>query len=55
MKAKDKKALEIVGNYVAKAIFKSMEIESTDWKVQKVNAELTKIAYLIDEINEQAE
>lgn len=55
MKAKDKKALEIVKNYVVKAIYKSMEIESTDWKVSKVNAELTKVASLIDEINSQAE
>lgn len=50
MDAKERKKLEVIRNYIEKAIWKSMEIQTDDWKIQKVNSELTKLIGLIDEI-----
>ena len=50
MKAKERKQIEVLRNYIEKAIWKSMEIQTDDWKIKKVNAELTKLINLIDEV-----
>ena len=50
MKAKERKRLEVLRNYIAKAIWKSMVIETDNWKIKKVNAELTKLIALVDEV-----
>lgn len=50
MKAKERKQLEVLRNYIEKAIWKSMEIETDNWKIKKVNAELTKLIALVDEV-----
>lgn len=50
MNAKQRKQLEVLRNYIVKAIWKSMEIETDNWKIKKVNAELTKLVSLIDEV-----
>lgn len=52
MTAKERKQLEVLRNYMVKAIWKSMEIESDNWKIKKVNAELTSLVSLIDEVME---
>lgn len=50
MNAKERKQLEVLRNYIVKAIWKSMEIETDNWKIQKVNAELTQLVSLLDEV-----
>lgn len=50
MNAKERKQLEVLRNYIVKAIFKSAEIQTDNWKIQKVNAELTRLVDLIDEV-----
>lgn len=50
MNAKERKQLEVLRNYIVKAIWKSMEIQTDNWKIQKVNAELTRLIDLIDEV-----
>lgn len=50
MNAKQRKQLEVLRNYIVKAIWKSMEIETDNWRIKKVNAELTKLVSLIDEV-----
>lgn len=50
MKAKERKQLEVLRNYIEKAIWKSMEIETDNWKIKKINAELTKLIALVDEV-----
>ena len=50
MKVKERKQLEVLRNYIEKAIWKSMEIETDNWKIKKVNAELTELIKLIDEV-----
>lgn len=50
MDAKERKKLEVIRNYIEKAIWKSMEIQTDDWKINKVNSELIKLIGLIDEI-----
>ena len=50
MTAKERKQIEVLRNYIEKAIWKSMEIQTDDWKIKKVNAELTKLIALIDEV-----
>lgn len=50
MNAKQRKQLEVLRNYIVKAIWKSMEIDTDNWKIKKVNAELTKLVSLIDEV-----
>ena len=52
MNSEERKQLEILKNYIIKAIYKSMEIQTDNWKIQKVNAELTKLVSLIDEVME---
>lgn len=52
MNSKERKQLEVLKNYIIKAIYKSMEIQTDNWKIQKVNAELTKLVGLIDEVME---
>lgn len=52
MTAKERKQLEVLRNYIEKAVWKSMEIQTDDWKIKKVNAELTQLIYLMDEIME---
>lgn len=53
MKTKERKQLEVLRNYIVKAIYKSMEIQTDNWKINKVNAELTYLVSLIDEVMEQ--
>ena len=53
MKTKERKQLEVLRNYIVKAIYKSMEIQTDNWKINKVNAELTQLVSLIDEVMEQ--
>ena len=55
MNAKERKQLEVLRNYIEKAIWKSMEIQTDNWKVSKVNAELTNLIYLLDEVINTAE
>ncbi len=50
MTAKERKQIEVLRNYIEKAIWKSMEIQTDNWKIKKVNAELTKLIALIDEV-----
>lgn len=50
MNAKERKQLEVLRNYIEKAIWKSMEIQTDDWKIKKVNAELTRLIGLVDEV-----
>lgn len=50
MNAKERKQLEVLRNYIEKAIWKSAEIETDNWKINKVNAELIKLIDLIDEV-----
>lgn len=50
MNAKERKQLEVLRNYIVKAIWKSMEIQTDNWKIKKVNAELTRLVDLIDEV-----
>lgn len=50
MNAKERKQLEVLRNYIVKAIFKTMEIKSPSWKVQKVNEQLTRLVELLDEM-----
>lgn len=50
MTAKERKQLETLRNYIEKAIWKSMEIRSDNWKISKVNAELTRLIDLVDEV-----
>lgn len=50
MTTKERKQLEVLRNYIAKAIWKTMEIQTDNWKVQKVNAELTQLIDLVDQI-----
>lgn len=52
MNSKERKQLGVLRNYIVKAIYKSMEIQTDNWKIKKVNAELTKLVSLIDEIME---
>ena len=52
MNSEERKQLEVLKNYIIKAIYKSMEIQTDNWKIQKVNAELTKLVSLIDEVME---
>ena len=52
MNSKERKQLEVLKNYIIKVIYKSMEIQTDNWKIQKVNAELTKLVGLIDEVME---
>lgn len=52
MKEKQRKQLLVLRNYIEKAIWKSMEIQTDNWKIQKVNAELTNLIGLIDEVME---
>lgn len=49
MTAKERKQLETLRNYIEKAIWKSAEIETNDWRISKVNAELIKLIDLVDE------
>ena len=49
MTAKERKQLETLRNYIEKAIWKSAQIETNDWKISKVNAELIKLLDLVDE------
>ena len=41
MTAKERKQIEVLRNYIERAIWKSMEIKTDDWKITKVNEELT--------------
>ncbi len=50
MNAKERKQLEVLRNYIEKAVWKSMEIQTDNWKIKKVNAELTQLVYLLDEV-----
>lgn len=50
MKAQERKKIEVLRNYIEKALFKTMEIEEANWKIQKINSELTKMLDLIDEL-----
>lgn len=50
MNSKERKQLEVLRNYIEKAIWKSMEIKTDNWKIKKVNSELTKLISLIDEV-----
>lgn len=52
MNSKERKQLEVLKNYIIKSIYKSMEIQTDNWKIQKVNVELTKLVGLIDEVME---
>ena len=52
MNSKERKQLEVLKSYIIKAIYKSMEIQTDNWKIQKVNAELTKLVGLINEVME---
>lgn len=52
MNAKERKQLEVLRNYIEKAIWKSMEIQTDNWKIKKVNAELTRLIELVDEVME---
>lgn len=52
MNAEERKQIEVLRNYIEKAIWKSMEIQTDNWKIKKVNAELTKLIALIDEVME---
>jgi hypothetical protein len=49
MTTKERKQLETLRNYIEKAIWKSAEIETNDWKITKVNSELIKLLDLVDE------
>jgi hypothetical protein len=49
MTAKERKQIETLRNYIEKAIWKSAEIESNNWKITKVNEELIKLIDLVDE------
>jgi hypothetical protein len=53
MTTKERKQLEVLRNYIEKAIWKSMEIQTDNWKIEKVNAELTRLIDLIDEVMEK--
>ena len=48
MTAKERKQIEVLRNYIERAIWKSMEIQSSDWRIAKVNAELIKLIDLVD-------
>ena len=50
MTVKERKQLEVLRNYIVKAIYKTMEIQTDDWKIKKVNAELTNLVSLVDEV-----
>lgn len=50
MTAKERKQISVLRNYIEKAIWKSMVIQTDNWKIKKVNAELTKLIALIDEV-----
>lgn len=50
MTAKERRQLEVLRNYMEKAIYKTMEIESDNWKIKKINAELISLIELLDEI-----
>lgn len=50
MKAKEIKQLEVLRNYIVKAIFKSAQIQMDDWRINKINAELIRLVDLIDTI-----
>ncbi len=52
MNTKERKQLEVLRNYIEKAIWKSMEIQTDNWKIKKVNVELTKLIGLLDEVME---
>jgi hypothetical protein len=52
MTATERKKLEVLRNYIEKAIWKSMEIHTDNWKIKKVNAELTELIRLLDEVME---
>ena len=36
MNSKERKQLEVLKNYIIKAIYKSMEIQTDNWKIQKL-------------------
>lgn len=55
MNAKERKKIEVLRNYIEKAIWKSMEIKTDDWKIKEVNEELVRLINLIDEIKEMEE
>ena len=50
MKASERRQLEVLRGYIVKAIFKSAEVETTNWKIGKVNAELTRLVDLVDDV-----
>lgn len=50
MTAKERKQIEVLRNYIEKAIWKTMEIQTDDWRIKKVNAELIKLIELVDGI-----
>lgn len=52
MDSKDKRNLEVLRNYMEKAIYKTMDIKTKNCKLDKINAELTKLIYLLDEIEQ---
>lgn len=49
MTAKERKQLEVLRNYLEKAIWKSAEIETDDWKITKVNSQLVTLIALVEE------
>lgn len=51
MTAKERKQIDVLRNYIERAIWKSMEIQMGDWRITKVNAELIKLIDLVDSIN----
>lgn len=55
MNAKEKKQLEVLRNYIEKAIWKSAEIQTDNWKISKVNAELIQLIELVEEVLNNAE
>lgn len=50
MTTKERKQIEVLRNYIEKAIYKSMEIQTDNWKLKKVNAELTHLIGIVDEV-----
>ena len=52
MNSKDKRNLEVLRNYLEKAVYKTMNIEARNWKLDKINAELVKLIELVDEIEQ---